>query len=145
MVQSFNFIPSASKRLWNTLNTWLKLDQIEGIFLRINYAVRERRYWKYHQFHGYKFLRLVCTAKDKNKMKTFEVYFVLAMTIISLWYGLTFIVNQKWKNKTYKLGKGRDRIHILQLARSRKETEIWIEKDGFKPSSTFDWKIVKTF
>ena len=111
MVQSFKLIPSASKRL--TLNTRLKLDQVEGIFLRTNYGIREQRYWKYHQFHGRKFLRLVCRAKDKNKIKTLEVYFVLAMTLISLWYGLTFIVNQKWKNKTYKLGKGDDRIQIL--------------------------------
>ena len=49
------------------------------------------------------------------------------ITVISLWYGLAFIVNQKWKNKIYKLRKV-DRIPILQLVRSRskkqKETKI---------------------
>ena len=61
-------------------------------------------------------------------------------TVISLWYGLAFIVNQKFQNKIYKFWKGYDRIQILQLARFRSkkksngnETEIWIEKDGFKP------------
>ena len=36
-----------------------------------------------------------------------------------LWYGLAFIVNQKWKSKTYKLGKVDDRTLVLQIARSR--------------------------
>ena len=48
-------------------------------------------------------------------------------------------MNQKWKNKVYKLGKVDDRIQILQPARSRnkrpKETEMLIKKDGFKPST----------
>ena len=39
--------------------------------------------------------------------------------VASLWYGLAFIVNKKWKNKIYKLGKVEDRIPVLQLARSR--------------------------
>ena len=39
--------------------------------------------------------------------------------VTSLWYGLAFIVNKKWKNKIYKLGKVDDRIPVLQLARSR--------------------------
>ena len=56
------------------------------------------------------------------------------IAIISLWYGLAFIVNQKWKIKIFKLGKV-DRIPILQLTRSsnnkQKETEIWIKKDEF--------------
>ena len=34
-------------------------------------------------------------------------------------YGLAFFVNQKWKNKIYKLGKVDGRIQILQPARSR--------------------------
>ena len=46
----------------------------------------------------------------------------------SLWYAIAFIVNQKWKNKIYKVGKVDDRIPVLQLTRSRskkqKETEI---------------------
>ena len=38
---------------------------------------------------------------------------------------------------------------VPQLTRSmskkQKETDIWIEKDGFKPSSWLDWKMVETF
>ena len=62
------------------------------------------------------------------------------IVIISLVYWLAFIVNQKLKNKIYKLGKGDYRILILQLGRCRSKkpnenkTKIWwIEKDGFKP------------
>ena len=48
--------------------------------------------------------------------------------IITLKYGLTFIVDQIWKNKIYKLGKVDDRIQIQQLAKSRnkrqKQTDI---------------------
>ena len=72
------------------------------------------------------------------------VYFVLTKTYTVV-YGLALIVNQKWKNKIYKFGKIDDRIQILQLAGDRnkrqKETEIWIEKDGFKTNSRLDWKI----
>ena len=39
--------------------------------------------------------------------------------IISLWCGLAFIVNQKWKNQIEKLGKVDDKIPILQLTRSK--------------------------
>ena len=50
--------------------------------------------------------------------------------------GFTFIVNQKWKNKIYKLLKVDHRIPVLQLARFRsnkqKETGIWIEKNDCK-------------
>ena len=38
---------------------------------------------------------------------------------------------------------------VLQVTRSmnkkQKETDIWIEKDGFKPGSRLEWKIVQTF
>ena len=55
--------------------------------------------------------------------KLYQRKFVLnqqRQKIISLWwYGLAFIVSQKWKNKIYKLGKVEDRIAILQLVRSR--------------------------
>ena len=34
-------------------------------------------------------------------------------------YGLASTVNRKLKNKIHKLGKGDDRILVLQLARSR--------------------------
>ena len=48
--------------------------------------------------------------------------------ITSLWYGLAFIVNKKWKNKIYKLGRVEDRIPVLKLTKSRgkkqKESDI---------------------
>ena len=44
------------------------------------------------------------------------------IAIISLWYSLAFLVNQKWKVKIYKLGKGY-RIPVLQLTRSRNKTK----------------------
>ena len=69
------------------------------------------------------------------------------ITIISFWYRIV-VTEPKIENKIYKLGKI-DRIPILQQARSRsteqKGTEIWIEKDGFKPGSRIDWKIVERF
>ena len=96
-------------------------------------------------------------TQDKNKIKIYKqktmlVYkckFVLYWQRQSLWHGLAFIVNQKWKNKTFKLGKVNDRIQIIQLAtfrnKSKKETEIRIEKNGFKANSRLDGKIVKKF
>ena len=41
----------------------------------------------------------------------------------SLWYGLTFFVNQKWKNEICKLRKADDRILILQLASQEQNTK----------------------
>ena len=38
---------------------------------------------------------------------------------LAVWYGLAFTVNQRFKNKIYKLEKDDERIPILQLARSR--------------------------
>ena len=56
---------------------------------------------------------------------------------MSLWHGLAFIVDKKWKNRINKLRKVDEKI--LQLARSRtkrqKETD---GKDGFKSSSGSD-------
>ena len=52
---------------------------------------------------------------------------------------------KKWKSKIYKLEKVDDRISVLQVPRSRiknqnqKETDIWIEKEGFIPGSRLDW------
>ena len=47
---------------------------------------------------------------------------------LTVWYGLAFIMNQKWKNTSCKQEKVDGRIAILQLARStskrQKETEI---------------------
>ena len=62
-------------------------------------------------------------------------------TIMSLRYELAFMANQKWKSNICKLGKV-GRIPIQQLTRSRnkkqKETQIRIEKDGFKPGSRLE-------
>ena len=74
-------------------------------------------------------MRLVGRAKDKIKNKNIKqkisVSLILARTYSqiadhSFSYGLAFIVNQKWKNKVYKLGKVDYRIQFLQPARSRK-------------------------
>ena len=43
--------------------------------------------------------------------------------MVSLWYGLTFIVNKKWKDKIYKPGKVDDKIPVLQLTRSRSKKQ----------------------
>ena len=45
--------------------------------------------------------------------------YVFCTLLMSLWYGLAFVVNQKFKNKIYNLGKKDDSIPMLQLARSR--------------------------
>ena len=45
----------------------------------------------------------------------------IMIVIISLWYGLTFTANEKFKNKINKLGKDDDRIPILQLVTSRRK------------------------
>ena len=34
---------------------------------------------------------------------------------------------------------------IRSRSKKQKETDIWIEKDGFKPGSRLDWKRVETF
>ena len=57
--------------------------------------------------YGYQFRYLVCRAKDKNKIKTYEEKAILAKVRTSnyiFWSGQVLIVNQKWK-KIYKLGK----------------------------------------
>ena len=89
-------------------------------------------------------------TQDKNKIRTYKqktisVYkckFVLYWQRLSLWHGPALIVNQKFKSKTFKLGKVNDRIQIIQLAtfrnKRKKETEIGIEKDGFKANSRLD-------
>ena len=68
--------------------------------------------------------------------------------IISVWYGIALIVDQKWKNKIYKLGKV-GKIPVLGLARSmskkQKETDNMIEKYGFKAGPRLYWKIAETF
>ena len=131
------------KRRWNTSNTWFKFSQTKGIFFRINYRIRGQQYWEHQQYYGYKFRRLVSYAKGKNKKhiskKWYLRQFVLygqKHTIICLWYGLTFTVDQKWKNTILNLRKVDERILILELAITRskrqKETKIWIEKDALK-------------
>ena len=154
----FRYKRKAKKRSWNTSNTWSKFAQIERIFLRTNCKIRGQRYWRNQRLQVCIFLYLVCRVgpgiktKSKNASRKLTevgiclVYFVLTKTY-SMVYVLALIVNQKWKNKIYKFGKVDDRIQILQLARYRnkrqKETEIWIEKDGFTTSSRLDWKILE--
>ena len=54
------------------------------------------------------------------RSKRYQPKFVHPTWIItSLWYGLAFIANKKWKNKIYKAGKVDDRTLVLQLTRSR--------------------------
>ena len=50
------------------------------------------------------------------------VYFV------SIWYGFIFIVNQKWKNKVFKLGKVNGRIQIIQLTNPGAKTPRYESK-----------------
>ena len=74
---------------------------------------------------GYKFMTLVGRAKDKNikaeDRRKFDIGKDISQVVDhSGSYGLAFIVNQKWKNMVYKLGKVDERTQILQPARSRK-------------------------
>ena len=120
--RSFRHKGKAKKRPRNNSNMSLKFAQIEGIFLRINYGIPERRYRK-QQFHDQNITCLVSTAKDENKIKTYKqkaisvhrCKFVLYWQRLTLCRGLTFIVNQKWNNKTFKLRKPNDVIRIIQL------------------------------
>ena len=50
--RSFCYKREANKRTWNTSSTWSKFAQIQGIFLRRNYGIRGRRYWKHQQFQA---------------------------------------------------------------------------------------------
>ena len=58
-------------RPWSTLNTWSKFVQKEGIFFRIDYEIRGRRYQK-QQIYSYNFKGLVCMTTDKTKINTYE-------------------------------------------------------------------------
>ena len=134
-------IKKVKSRPWNTSNTWLKFSKTKGIFFRINCGISGQQYREHQLCYGYKFRRWVSYAKDKNNVRTFEqkviqrqfVLYGQIHTVICLWYGLPFIVDQKWKNTISKLMKVDERILIVELARTRskgqKETKIWIEKD----------------
>ena len=66
---------------------------------------------------GCKFRRLIGRAKDKNKSENIQaddqpkfnigkdIYIYIYLPTHAGSYELAFIVNQKWKNKVYKLGK----------------------------------------
>ena len=43
----------------------------------------------------------------------------------------------RWQNSSSTI--------IRSRSKKQKETDIWIEKDGFKPGSRLEWKIVETF
>ena len=34
---------------------------------------------------------------------------------------------------------------IRLMSKKQKKTDIWIQKDGFKPGSRLDWNILETF
>ena len=82
----------AKKRPWNTSNAWLESAQIEGIFFRINYGIRTRRYWEHKQIYGYKLRRLVCTAKDKTKVDIITIKQILCI------HTTRFLLKQQVKN-----------------------------------------------
>ena len=50
--------------------------------------------------------------------------------IISLWYGLAFMVNPKLKNKIYRPGKSADRIPILPKTK-RKQKRVMNQERWF--------------
>ena len=56
----------------------------------------------------------------------------------SFQYGITFTVNQKWKNKIYKLGKLDDGNPIQQITRSNDKRQKETKKHGIKPDSKLD-------
>ena len=60
---------------------------------------------------------------SRKRYQCKNVLFGQRHIILSLWYGLAFIVDQKWKNKIYRLGKVHDKIPILQLIRSRSKRQ----------------------
>ena len=51
-------------------------------------------------------------------------------------------MNQKWKNKIYKLGKLDDGNPIQQITRSNDKRQKETKKHGIKPDSKLDWKIM---
>ena len=107
---SFRYERKAKERPWNTSNTWLKYVQIEGIFFRINSGIRGRWHWK-QGFNGYRFRRLICSATDKNKIKTYRKRYqwkfvhLANYLITSLWYGLVFIANKKMVKQDLQAGE----------------------------------------
>ena len=67
---------------------------------------------------------------------------------LTVWCGVAFAMNKKWKNRIYKLGNADDRIPVLQLdpgVKSKKNPIYELKKIVFKPVSWLDWKIVETF
>ena len=51
-------------------------------------------------------------------------------------------MNQKWKNKVYKLGKLDDGNPIQQITRSSDKRQKETKKHRIKPDSKLDWKIM---
>ena len=67
---------------------------------------------------------------------------------LTVWCGVAFAMNKKWKNRIYKLGNVDDRIPVLQLdpgVKSKKNPIYESKKMVLKPGSRLDWKIVETF
>ena len=78
----------------------------------------------------------VCTSRHRSSIG------VSNYLITSVWYGLEFIVNKKWKNKIYKLGKVDERIPVLQLldpgVKNKRKPIYESRKIVFKPGSRLD-------
>ena len=68
----FRFKRKAKKRPWNTSNTGLKRAQIERIFFRKKLQNSGTTILKVLTLPTLKFVRLVCRAKNKNKIRTYE-------------------------------------------------------------------------
>lgn len=72
---------------------------------------------------------------------------VKAITIIPLWYWLAYLVNEKWKNNIYQLGKVH-RISVLQLAISKskkqKESENGKHQNGKHLVTLWESNILET-
>ena len=97
------------------------------------------------------FRRLVCRTKDKIKIKIYEEKVISASVCLathghavihtvtgSFQYGIMFTVNQKWKNKIYKLGKLDDGNPIQQITRSSDKRQKETKKHAIKPDSKLD-------
>ena len=62
---------------------------------------------------------------------------------LTVWCGVAFAMNKKWKNRIYKLGNVDDRIPVLQLdpgVKSKKNPIYESKKMVLKPGSRLDWK-----
>ena len=97
---SFRYKRKAKKRPWNTLITWSKFAQMEGIFFRINYEIRGRYYWK-QQICSYKLKRFVGmtnskTNQSKNISGGSHKISSYRQSHVNIWYGRNYIALAVW-------------------------------------------------